>query len=219
MEKRICVSGMLISFSSFLAVTVLTNNALMSVVAYLSLAAAVSMIPLSKLRKGVFFAEVVLMLILLHRGLIIWGYSELSNNTFVTQMESIVRNGPALGIICGDSTSCIYRDNAVDFQNFIERDDSVFFIRDEWCYDALFYVQAGAGVSISSTISTPTFGSYQITYWEKYRSKIPSVIAVECYGGKMAVDRQKYPEIFAWVEERYDWVGDGTWWRFYRIKE
>lgn len=218
MEKRIWVSGMLISFSSFFAVMVLTDCTFITVVAYLSLAAAVSMIPLSKLRGGAFFAGAVLMFVLLHRGLIMCGYSYLSYNVFVTQAESIVRTGPALGIIYDDVTNCIYRDNVADFQNFIEQGDSVFFLRNRG-YDPMFYVQSGAGVSVSSTISSPRLGSYQVTYWEKYRYKTPSVIAVACYGGEIMVDPQKYPEIFAWVEEHYEWAGDGTWWRFYRIKE
>ncbi|MDE5589443.1 MAG: hypothetical protein K2J60_09970 [Acetatifactor sp.] len=217
-EKKIWVSGTLISFSSFLAVAALTNCALMSVVAYLPLAAAVSIISLSKFRKGILFAGTLLMFVLLHRGLITWGYNQLSYNSFVNEAESIVRTGPALGIICDDTTSCIYRDNVADFEKFIERDDSVFFLMVKG-YDPLYYVQAGAAISISSTISSPTYGKYQIEYWKRYSCKTPTVIAIACYDGKFMIERYDYPEIFEWVEEHYDWVGDGTWWRFYRIKE
>lgn len=217
-EKKIWVSGIMISFCSFFAVMVLTNGGFISVVAYLSLAAAVSMIPLFKFRKGSFFAGAILMFVLLHRGLIMWGYSQLVYNTFVNQMESIIRTGPALGIICDDTTSCIYRDNVADFERFIGRDDSVFFLRAKG-YDPLYYVQAGAGVSISSTISSPTFEDYQIDYWEQYPYKAPTVIAIAGYGGAMHVDRDEYITIFEWLEEHYVWAGDGTWWRFYRIKE
>lgn len=217
-EKKIWISGMMISFSSFLAVTFLTNGALMSVVAYLPLAAAVSMIPLSKFRKGTFFAGAILLFILLHRGLIIWGYSELSYYSYVNEVESIVRTGPALGIFCDDNTSCVYRDNVADFEKFLRSDDTVFFMAHKG-YDPLFYVQAGIDVAISSTISSPTYGEKQIDYWMRYGYKAPTVIAIRCYDGVFSLDWGIHLTMFEWVEEHYEWVGDGTWWRFYRIKE
>ncbi|MCM1193831.1 MAG: hypothetical protein NC123_01875 [Butyrivibrio sp.] len=177
------------------------------------------MIPLSKLRKGFFFTEATLLFVLLHRGLIIWGYGQLEYNTFVNEAESIIRTGPAIGIICDDTTSCIYRDNVADFENFIGPDDSVFFLKTRG-YDPLFYVQAGAGVSIFSTISNPTIHSNQIDYWRMYPYKAPTVIAIACYDGEITmVDRDSFIEIFELLEEQYIWVGDGTWWKFYRIKE
>ena len=215
MEKKIWISGMMISFSSFFAVAILTNCALMSVVAYLPLAAAVSMIPLSKFKEGNFFAGAIVLFILLHRGLIIWGYSELSQNSFVNEVESIVRTGPALGIVCDGTNSRVYRDNVDDFDRFLRSDDTVFFMAD-WRYDPLTYVQAGIGVAISSTISSPTFGEKQIDYWRRYEYKAPTVIAIRSYDN---LDRDIYSTMFEWVEENYEWVGDGTWWRFYRIKE
>lgn len=217
-EKKIWVSGMMISFSSFFAVAILTNCALMSVVAYLPLAAAVSMIPLSKLNKGPFFTGAVLLFILLHRGLIVWGYGELSYNSYVNEVESIVRTGPALGIICDDNTSCVYRDNVSDFESFLRSDDIVFFMAN-WGYDPLFYVQAGIDVAISSTISSPTYGEKQIDYWGRYGYKAPTVIAIGCYNGVFSLERNTYLTMFEWVEDNYEWVGDGTWWRFYRMKE
>lgn len=217
-EKKIWISGMMISFSSFLAVVLLTNLPLMSTVAYLPLAAAVSMIPLSRFRKGTFFTGAILLFVLLHRGLIVCGYSELSQNSYVNEIESIVRTGPALGIICDDNTSCIYRDNVADFQRFLKSDDTVFFMTN-WIYDPLVYVQAGIDVAISSTISSPTYGEKQIDYWRRYGYKTPTVIAISCYDGVFSLDRNAYLTMFEWVEEHYEWVGDGTWWRFYRIKE
>ena len=218
MEKKIWISGMMISFSSFFAVVLLTNCALMSVVAYLPLAAAVSMIPLSKFRKGTSFAGAMVLFILLHRGLIVWGYSELAYHSFVNEMESIVRTGPALGIICDENTSCVYRDNVADFEEFLRSDDTVFFMAHSG-YDPLFYVQAGVDVAISSTISSPTYGEKQIDYWVRYGYKAPTVIAIRCYDGVFALDWNTHLTMFEWVEEHYEWIGDGTWWRFYRIKE
>ena len=217
-EKKIWISGMMISFSSFFAVAILTNCALMSVVAYLPLAAAVSMIPLSKFRKGTSLAGAIILFILLHRGLIVWGYSELSQNSFVNEVESIVRTGPAMGIICDDNTSCVYRDNVADFDEFLRPDDTVFFMAHSG-YDPLFYVQAGVDVAISSTISSPTYGEKQIDYWMRYEYKAPTVIAIRCYDGVFSLDWNTHLTMFEWVEEHYEWVGDGTWWRFYRIKK
>lgn len=217
-EKKIWISGTLISFSSFFAVAILTNCALMSVVAYLPLAAAVSMIVLPKFRKGTFFAGAVLLFIMLHRGLIVWGYSQLSYCTYVSDAESIVRTGPALGIISDDYTSCVYRDNVVDFEKYIRPDDSVLFLKENG-FDPLVYVQAGVEVSISSTISSPTFDTWQIDYWNRYRYKMPTVVAVECYGGENMMFSHSHEAFFEWVEEHYDFAGDGTWWKFYRMKE
>lgn len=217
LEKKIWICGTLISFSSFFAVAILTNCALMSIVAYLPLAAAVSMIALPKFRKGVFFAQAVLLFVLLHRGLIVWGYSQLSYNCFVNEIESIIRTGPALGIICDEHTSCVYRDNAADFERYIQSNDKVLFLMD-WGYDPLFYVQAGEDISISSTISSPTFDQDQIDYWSRYPYKAPSIVAVACYDNELALDRYAYRAMLEWVEEHYECIGDGTWWRFYRIK-
>lgn len=217
MEKKIWISGAAISGASFLAVAVLTNCALMSIVAYLPLAAAVSMIPLSKFRKGTFFAGAILIVILLNRGLMVWGYSQLSHNSFIIEAESMVRVGPALGIMCDDSTSCLFRDNAVDFERFIEAEDSVLFIKD-YAYDPLVYVQAGVEIAISSTISSPTYDKMQIEYWERHEHKRPTIIAIAYYDGEIMLNRYVYATILDWVEERYEPIGDGTWWRFYRIK-
>ena len=217
-EKRIWISGTLISFSSFFAVAILTNCALMSIVAYLPLAAAVSMIALPKFRKGISFAGAVLLFIMLHRGLIVWGYSQLSYRTYVSEAESIIRTGPALGIICDDNTSCVYRDNVADFEKYISPEDSVLFLKDNG-FDPLVYVQAGVDVSTSSTISSPTFDTYQIEYWNQYPYKMPTVVAVECYGGENMMFGYNHRAFFEWVEEHYDFAGDGTWWKFYRVKE
>lgn len=216
-EKKVWICGMMISFSSFFAVALLTNCALMSVVAYLPLAAAVSIIPLSKLKKGTFFAGAVLLFLILHRGWIVWGYSELSHNTFVSEVESIIRTGPAAGIISNDDTSGIYRDNVEDFKTFLRPDDELFLMAD-WEYDPLFYVQAGVDVAISSTISSPTYGEKQIDYWRRYAYKAPTLIAIGCYNGNFSMDRNQYSSMFEWVEANYECVGDGTWWRFYRRK-
>ncbi|MCM1027111.1 MAG: hypothetical protein NC432_11790 [Roseburia sp.] len=217
-ERKIWISGILISVSSFFAVAVLTNCALMSVAAYLSLAAAVSMIPLSRLRKGFFCAGAVLLFVLLHRGLITCGYNQVARHTFVSELESIVRVGPAAGILCDDNTSCVYRDNVTDFESFIEPEDSVYFIA-WWGYDPLYYVQAGVDVSASSVISSPTYGEYQVDYWSRYDDKVPTVIAVTCYNDQLMIAQHEWQAISEWMEGRYTWAGDGVWWRYYRVKE
>lgn len=215
MEKKIWISGMMISFSSFFAVALLTNCALMSVVAYLPLAAAVSIIPLSKFRKGTSFAGAVLLFLLLHRGLIVWGYTELSIKSYVNEVESIIRTGPALGIISDYSTRRVYSDNVADFEKYLKSDDTVFFMAD-WGYDPLIYVQADLNVAISATISSPTYGEKQIDYWRRYEYKTPTVIAIRRYDN---LNRNAYLTMFEWIEENYEWVGDGIWWSFYRIRE
>lgn len=224
-EKRIWVIALFISLVDIISVFALTNMDLISVIQYLVPAGAVSVIPLSKhlakkqsvKESSIDYSYVlpvfISLLVVLHRGIVMRDYAVRCSS--VAGIESIVKNGPAKGIVCSYMSSYMTKCNEEDWIQYVNPGESVLVVSNG-LYDPLVYIFCDSSVSHYSTIDTPTFDETLLSYWEQYPDKKPSVIAVECWYGDMHVEEDSW--IMNWISENCEMAADGRYFRFYRVK-
>jgi hypothetical protein len=216
-ERFLWLSGTLLSLSSFMAALVLTDLGLITILAYLVLGGAVSFIPCKYLcRDHKAFLCVIMLLILFHRGMVIWGYGNINSRMLLTyESQNIIRSGPGMGLVVDHVTKNQAKMDEYDFDRFTNKDDKVLLIGRE-LMDPLVFLYPNGEISNYSTIDTPLYNESIEEYIRVNPDKEPTVVAVECWYGNLLVDQNTY--IMDWVNEKYEPVGDGDYWRFYRVK-
>lgn len=213
-ENRIWLSGALISLSVFFAAAILSDLCLLTVVSYLVLGGVVSFVPLKYAKNQIMiFMVSVCALAVIHRGLVVWGYANKEGIFLVTDIETIITDGPNAGIVCDYKMYHQTMDDLRDHRSYIKEDDKLLLVGG-WLIDPVEYLFTEADISNSSTIDTPFYNERTIAYFELYPEKRPSVVAVYCPYGTLMVDVNT--PVMKWVEENYS-VGDvGQYWLYYR---
>ena len=216
-EKTVWVTGLLISCSCFAATLIFSDLAFITILAYLVLGGAFSFVAIRHYEgNALVFLMAIVTLVMFHRGLVVWGYANKSDDWLVYEVESIVRSGPTVGVVCDYMTSVQIRDGARDHATYLGPDDSVLLVG-WWIMDSTEYLLLnGADICNPTVIDTPIFNENLLTYQEVNPDKVPNVVAVSCWFGNLMVDPNSW--IMNWVEENYEPVGDGSYWRYYRIK-
>ena len=214
-ERMIWIIGVIVSFISLIATLILTNCSLDKSLPYFMLAAAISFIPIEKAKKGIVFSFIILLLVFSHRSLVTVGYGQAVDDGRIYEIENIIRNGPAKGIVCDLLTVHIHRDSEKDFKLYTSEEDTVLIVSEPFI-DPAMYMLTTADIAAHSVICTPTYNKESEKYWDKYPHKKPTVVALGCHYGTLHIDKDSY--IMKWTEENYDFIGDGYYWRFYRIK-
>lgn len=224
-ERRIVYAGILISAGSFAATALLTNLDLSSICMYLILGAAVSFIPLRKLlpketelgRKRVTYDLALLLcaVVVLQRGTTVKTYTGFSSPV---QLGGVIRSGPALGIVTDYLGAYVRNTSIGEWGQFVHAGDNVLIV-EQGGVSTLGYLYSDTGVSVPSTICTPTYDETLLEYWEKYPEKFPDVVAVQCWYGELKVDADSWA--MQWLEKECGeaLVEEGTFWRFYRLTE
>lgn len=216
-EKRVWKTSLYISLFSFLGVILLSNLGILASLGYLVLGASVSLIPIGKLlgQKKKIFIGTVCMLILITRGLwVMNGYSAI-NGRFITNIENIVREGPAAGVIAPVQIVNFYKESISDWQSEVKEEDTVLAIGD-WITDSCVYLFTGAKIANYSTIDTPTYSESLETYWNLYPYKIPNVIVFQSYNGEQKPSENDW--IGKYIINNYELTKTGKQWSFYRRK-
>lgn len=214
--KKIWVVSLFISVGDCLAVALLTNMELITVIQYLIPVATISFVALCerfmKCGGRAYFVTVMLVLVVIvHRGLIIRPYS--GPGTSIMDIENIVRIGPAKGIACDYMSAYMTACNDEDLELYVDTIDSLLVVNSELC-DPLVYMLRSSKVGHYSVIDTPTYNEFLDIYWEKNPDKVPDVIAVECWYGEMHIDEDSW--IMGRIAGGYECVGEGRYYRLYR---
>ena len=214
-ERQVWVTGMALSAASFFATMLLTDLGMITIVAYLVLGGMVSLIffkHLFKDDKCVIF--MVLLIILVHRGLVVWGIGNTNGRVqTIWEVQNVIRGGPAVGVVCDHVTKQQAIWTIEDFQKYLKPEDKIFFVGGE-LMDSLTYLYAGTEISNYSTIDTPQYNACLEEYLKLNPEKEPTVVAVSSWFGASNVPEDSW--IMQWVNERYELVADGCYWRFYR---
>ncbi len=210
-EKLLCYSSTVLSIGSVLAVSVLTNLGLITILGYLIVGVALALIPLWKNHKV--FVITMCFMVIMHRGLVVNNYGHLDDvrNTF--QVENYVRIGPAKGVVTSLNQCNRLKNNMEDWKQYVQTGDVVLAVSG-WMIDPLVYMGNESYIGTYSTINTPTYDQSLIKYWQKYPAKMPTVIAIEASNGNVSIDIND--ELNDFFEQNYRWVGDGKQWKFYR---
>ncbi len=217
-ERKIWLMGSGLSIVSCVATALLSDLGIITMVAYLVLGGAVSFITLKYIcmdHKAL--AYIVILCILFHRGMVLWGYGNINNNVILTyEARNIIKSGAATGIVCDKDTRARSGAELEDFANFTNENDKVFVVG-KWLYDPIIFVNHGAEISNYSTIDTPYYGESIDDYFRMNPDKTPTVIAVECSFGRLGISSDSF--IMKWMEEKgYKEAGEGSYWRFYRLR-
>lgn len=216
-ERAVWLTGILLAASSLLATFLLTDLGLITMVPYMALGGVVSFLPLRhKGKQAELFLFLICALVTMHRGLVVWGYANKGGVTMVQDVETIVRSGPSAGIVCDYMTYYQITCDAEDHSRFVAPEDSLLLVGD-WIMDSMEFLLTDADISNPSTIDTPIYNETLQDYLEYYPEKTPTVVAVSCFYGNMQVPETSW--IMQWVNEHYETVGDGRYWRYYRRRQ
>lgn len=215
-ERTVWAVGMSFAAASFAATWLLTDLGLITMTSYMVLGGVVSFIALRHRKRQVeVFLFLVCALVTMHRGLVVWGYANKGGISMVQDVNTIIRSGPSVGIVCDYMTYYQITYDAEDHNRFITPDDTYLLVGG-WLIDSMEFLLTDAGISNYSTIDTPVYNEKWLDYLEAYPEKTPTVVAVSCSYGVMQVPEDSW--IMQWVEEHYETVGDGRYWRYYRLK-
>ena len=214
-ERLIWMCGVCMSAASFVATLILTDLGIITIIAYLVLGGVVSFIPLKYICRDHRAAGfLIVLLVLFHRGMVVWGYGNTNERVMLTtEVQNIIRSGPAVGIVCDHMTKNQSLMNERDFDEYTNEDDKIFIVGGE-LIDPMDFLLAGCEISNYSTIDTPQYNESLEDYLALNPEKKPTVIAVSCWYGNLMVPEDSY--IMGWVEENYAPVADGDYYRFYR---
>ena len=216
-ERTIWLLGMGIALSSFAAAFMLSDLGIITLVSYLELGGAVSFISLKYLckdykRVGILFTLVLLM----HRGLVVWGYGSQGNNVLYTyELENVIRSGPAAGLVCTHFNKEKSLVDIHELNGMIGEDDRLMIVGPEFT-DSLVYLYTKAEIANFSTISSPIFNEVLEDYYRVNPDKYPTAVIVDSWFGQLSFPDDSY--IVKWVEDNFDRVADLSYYRVYREK-
>ena len=221
-EKKLYVCGILIGGTGFLATLILTDMWILTSVPYGLLAIMVSLLPFSakakkieskSIGKGLYLCFGCLIILLAFRcfyiriplqgrGQICTSFSDMS----------IVRTGPALGIISDEEGVCIQRDSYPEWKEWIRSGDKVWIVGG--VVDTLGYLYEDVEVAGPSTMSTPSYSEAVLDYWRLNPDKYPNVVVVEGYRGEWQYEILANQWFLSWLEEEYQpkSVREGEYW-------
>jgi len=223
-EKRIYVCGSVIGGLGFLATLILTDLPFSASGAYGLLAIVSSLIPIRRqareagvqAQRGgsvIFLCFAALLALrcvcirtpLTGRGQICSSFSGLS----------VVRSGPALGLISDEEGVCIQRDSYPEWKEWIREGDKVWIVGG--VVDTLGYLYQDVEVAAPSAMSTPYYSSAVLDYWRLNPDKYPDVIVAEGYLGQLSYELQINQWLLHWIEEEYrpEQIVDGKYWKYY----
>lgn len=214
-ERKVYLAGILLSASSFFATMMLTDLGMITIVAYLILAAMVSFIPISRMipcNKA--FITLILLAVLFHRGIVIWGIGNTNGRVhMIWEAQNFIRQGPAAGVVCDHFNKAYTDTNIEEFKAVIQPDDKIFFVGED-LMDSLVYVYSGAEISNYSTIDTPLYNECLEEYFEINPEKKPTLIASASWFGSSSIPEDSY--IMQWIRSNYSPVYEGSYWTFWR---
>lgn len=215
-ERTIWLTGSLLAASSFLAVWLLTDLGLITMLPYMVLGGVVSFVALRRRKEQMeAFLFAVCLLVTVHRGLVVWGYANKDQIWMVQDITAMVTSGPSVGIVSDYMTYYQTNCDREDHAKFLTPEDSLFLVG-HWLIDPMEFLLADVDVSNYSTIDTPDYNERLLDYLELYPEKRPTVVAVSCFYGEMQVREDTW--IMRWIDENYEAAGDGRYWRYYRRK-
>ena len=216
-EKNIWTTGIFFAISSLVSTWLLTDLGLITMISYMVLGGVVSFVALRHRKKQIkIFLLTVCVLVTVHRGLVVWGYANKGDIWMVQDVAAIIQSGPSISVVCDYMTYYQIKCDVEDHNKYVTAEDTLLLVRD-WLIDPIEFLLTDADISNHSTIDTTAYNEKWLDYLERYPEKTPTVVAVSCSYGTMQMPADSW--IMQWVNENYEAVGDGRYWRYYRIRE
>lgn len=229
-KKQIYVCGSMIGGLSLLATLILTDHPMITVsVPFGLLAVVVALIPIQEkisqvsyapLRKHFYHVFLYFMILLAFRCVYIRIPLSGKGQICSTLSEmSIVRIGPALGIVSNEDGVCIQRDSYPEWQENVPSGSKVWIVGS--VVDTLGYLYEDVEVAGPSTMSTPSYNETVLEYWRLNPHKYPDVIVAEGYLGELSYELSGNQWLLSFIEEEFqpEYVVYGTYWNYYFRKQ
>ena len=164
LERKIYITGLLISTGTVMATFLLTNLEILSVAAYMILGVMVSFIPISKWsNKNIGFSDMIFRqgililfcaMLLLRRGVTFRRTGLIYANIF--DLGGVIRSGPAAGIVTDYFDAYVANCDMEDWEKYVNPQDRLLLVGNT-VVNAMPYLYQNTVISIHSTISTPTY--------------------------------------------------------------
>lgn len=224
-ERRAYLCGSVIGGLGFLATLILTDLSVRDSVVYGLLAIAFSLISLEKkmksiscmpIQKGLYVCGICFLMLLGLRCIYIrtplTGRGQICS---ILSDLSIVRSGPALGLITDEEGSCRQRDSYPEWKEWIRPGDKVWIVGS--VVDTLGYLYEDVEVAAPSTMSTAYYCSAVEDYWRLNPDKYPDVIVAEGYLGELVQELASNQWLMTWIEEDFqpESIIEGKYWVYY----
>lgn len=229
-KRQIYICGSVLGGLEFLATLILTDDlTLTDSAVYGLLAILPAFIPIAEqmkknspvsVQKGLYRCAMCFILLLTLRCVYIrtplTGYAQICS---IFSDLSIVRTGPASGLISDEDGVCIQRDTYPEWQELIRPEDKVWIIGSP--LDNMQYLYNNARVAGPSTMSTPSYNSAILDYWRLNPDKYPDVIAAAGYLGELAGELRMNAWLMDWLENEYQpaYTVEGIYWIYYFKEE
>lgn len=213
--------GVSISIGSTVAVLLLTNLPLLTILAYLILGVMISIMPIGeylhkKMPDGkcikVYGILILLLLVTVFRNLYVIESPNRTNAT-VLSVRDVIKGGPMAGIFSDYMGAYVRNSDLEDWKQYVQEGDKVLIVSLPLA-STIGYLYEDVEICVDSTICTPTYNEKLLAYWELNPWKEPNVVVLECWYGEPHVEPDTW--IMGWIEENFDSYADGKYVRVYR---
>lgn len=139
------------------------------------------------------------------------------NYNVVPDTESIMKHGPAIGVLSDYMNAYMYNCNYEDFAAYVKPEDTVLIVTNMVHTESTTpYMFGGNKVAHYSIVDPTAYDERLLAYWELYPEKEPDVIVVDCWYGELKEDPSNW--IMQYIENDFGYtqMTDGRYVRFYR---
>lgn len=225
-EQPLYDSALYIGIMNLLATMLLSDHGILRAIPYMHIAVCVSVIPLyhwfrectglASLKRLFLYGMHAFLLLTIFRSIYIHVplYSKSQICSLASDM-ALIRSGPAFGILTDEVGAAKQRDSLLEWKEYIRPGDTIWILGEP--VDTLGYLYEDVEVGAPTVMSTPTYNSELLYYWEINPDKYPDVVIMTGGFGDLALELAQNDWLMNWVEEEYqaDTVIDGNYWRYY----
>ncbi len=225
-EKCVYIAAIWISIMNLISTLLLSDHAFLQAIPYMLIGVSASVLPLYRWYKSIkddifvrkwFVRGIhIYLLLLVFRALFIhipmYGRGQICS---ILEDLALIRSGPAIGIITDEDGAARQRDSMKEWELYIEEGDTIWLLGEP--VDTLGYLYKDVEVGAPSVMSTPTYNSELLYYWELNPDKYPDVVILASSFGEISWDLLRNEWLMSWLEEEYraEMVVDGNYWRYY----
>lgn len=225
-EKRAYHTALWIGCSNLAATLLLSDHSFLHAVPYMLVAIVVSVLPLYRWYEArfagvstqkLFVVGVhVFLLVILFRS--VYLHVPISGRAQICSLVddmALIRSGPALGIFTDEEGAAKQRDSMLEWEEYIQPGDTIWILGDP--VDTLGYLYEDVEVGAPTVMSTPTYNSALLYYWELNPDKYPDVVILASGFGDLTLELAGNEWLMNWLDEEYraEIVIDGNYWRYY----
>lgn len=225
-EKCLYDSALYIGITHLAATMLLSDHPFLPAVPYMLITVCVSVMPLyrwfqrlgenSSIRRRFLWGMHLFLILVLFKSIYI--HTPISGRSQICSLSddmALIRSGPAMGIITDEAGAAKQRDSMKEWKQYIHEGDTIWILGEP--VDTLGYLYEDVSVGAPTVMSTPTYNSKLLRYWEINPGKYPDVVILASGFGELQWDLSINTWLISWLEKEYcaETIIDGNYWRYY----